>query len=130
MSIGLLIITHKNVGKSLLDAASAVLGRCPLKAITVSIENNSDPDQKNEIVKKHIKTLDENEGILIITDTYGSTPSNIACRHVSNNIKAVSGINLPMLVRVLNYPDLDLNQLITKATSGGIEGVMSCKEED
>ncbi|MFV1981911.1 MAG: PTS sugar transporter subunit IIA [Thiohalomonadales bacterium] len=130
MSVGLLIITHKNIGKSLLDAASAVLGRCPLKAITVSIENNSDPDRKSDIVKKHINKLGSDEGILILTDMYGSTPSNIACRHVSKNIKAVSGLNLPMLVRVLNYPDLDLNQLIAKATSGGIEGVMSCKNED
>ncbi len=130
MSVGLLIITHKNVGKSLLEAASAVLGCCPLKALTVSVENNCDPDKKDKLVKKHINTLGENEGILIITDMYGSTPSNIACRHVSKNIKAVSGLNLPMLVRVLNYPDLNLNQLIDKATSGGIEGVMSCKSEN
>jgi len=129
MSVGLLIITHKNIGKSLLNAASAVLGHCPLKAITVSIENNCDPDQKSDIVKKHIKTLGSDEGILILTDLYGSTPSNIACRHVSNNIKAVSGLNLPMLISVLNYPDLDLNQLIVKATSAGIKGVMNCKNE-
>lgn len=130
MSVGLLIITHKNVGKSLLDAATAVLGRCPLNTITESIENDCDPDQKSNAVKKHIKKLDCDDGILILTDMYGSTPSNIACRHVSNNIKAVSGLNLSMLVRVLNYPDLDLDKLIAKATSGAIEGVMSCKSEN
>ncbi len=130
MTVGLLLITHKDVGKSLLNAASAVLGHCPLKALTVSIENDCNPDRKDELVKKHIKTLGTDAGILIMTDMYGSTPSNIACRHVSTNIKAVSGINLPMLVRILNYPDLNLNQLIAKATSGGIDGVMSCKNED
>lgn len=130
MSVGLLIITHKNVGQSLLNAASSVLGQCPLKAITVSIENDCDPDYKNDVVKKHIKKLNSDDGILILTDMYGSTPSNIACSHVSKNIKAVSGLNLPMLVRILNYPNLDLNQLIAKATSGGTEGVMSCKNED
>jgi len=130
MSVGLLLITHNNIGKSLLDAASAVLGRCPLNAITVSIENGCDTDEKDNIVKNHIKTLESDQGILILTDMYGSTPSNIACRHVSDNIKAVSGLNLPMLVRILNYPNLDLNKLIAKATSGGVDGVMSCKNEN
>jgi len=130
MSVGLLLITHKNVGKSLLDAASSVLGHCPLKAYTLSIENDCDPDKKNEAVIKYLNKLNSDEGVLILTDMYGSTPSNIACRHVSGNIKAVSGINLPMLVRILNYPDLNINQLIAKATSGGIEGVISCKKED
>ncbi len=130
MSVGLLIITHKNVGKSLLEAASAVLGRCPLPAMTLSIENDCDPEKKSATVKKYIKQLENNKGILILTDMYGSTPSNIACKHVTENIKAVSGLNLPMLVRILNYPNLDLNQIIDKATSGGIDGVMSCKDDN
>ncbi len=130
MSVGLLLITHKNVGKTLLDAASSVLGHCPFRAITISIENDCDPDLKEEIIKKHIKKLESESGILILTDMYGSTPSNMACRHTTKNIKAISGLNLPMLVRILNYPSLDLNQLIAKATSGGIDGVMSCRTED
>ncbi|VAW99334.1 PTS system, mannose/fructose/sorbose family, IIA component [hydrothermal vent metagenome] len=129
MSVGLLIITHKNVGKALLEAASAILGNCPLPVITLSIENDCDPEKKSAIVKKYIKKLDKDQGILILTDMYGSTPSNIACKHISKNIKAVSGLNLPMLVKIFNYPNLDLNQLINKATSGGIDGVMTCKND-
>jgi len=130
MSVGLLLITHNNVGKSILDAASSVLGHCPLQAITVSIENDCDPDKKSESVKKYLKKLNSDDGVLIITDMYGSTPSNIACRHVSGNIKAISGLNLPMLVRILNYPEMNLNQLIAKAKSGGTNGVMTCENEN
>jgi len=128
MSVGLLLITHKNIGKSILDAASSVLGHCPLQAFTMSIENGCNPERENEAVIKYLNKLDNEEGILIITDLYGSTPSNIACRHVSKKVKVVSGINLPMLVRILNYPNLDLNQLLTKATSGGIKGITCCEK--
>ena len=71
------------------------------------------------------------DGVLVLTDLYGSTPSNIACklrRH--GHVRVVSGVNLPMLIRVLNYPDLDLDSLKEKALSGGRDGVLSCTSED
>ena len=71
--------------------------------------------------------IDQGDGTLILTDMYGSTPSNIACgaseRH---DIRIISGLNLPMLIRVLNYPHLNLNELEQKAITGGQDGVISC----
>jgi PTS system ascorbate-specific IIA component len=74
-----------------------------------------------------LKKLDQGHGILILTDMFGSTPSNIACA-VSDrtDIRVVSGLNLPMLIRVLNYPALNLEELEIKALSGGQEGVVRC----
>ena len=73
--------------------------------------------------------IDQGDGTLILTDMYGSTPSNIACdtseRH---DIRIVSGLNLPMLIRVLNYPHLSLNELEQKAITGGQDGVVSCHQ--
>jgi PTS system ascorbate-specific IIA component len=61
---------------------------------------------------------------------YGSTPSNIACRlHAQANVRVVGGINLPMLVRILNYPRLSLDELVDKAVSGGRDGVLTCNTE-
>lgn len=71
--------------------------------------------------------LDQGQGILILTDMFGSTPSNIACAVSDrNDIRIVSGLNLPMLIRVLNYPSLSLEELELKAISGGQEGVVRC----
>ena len=62
----------------------------------------------------------------VLTDMYGSTPSNIACRLTGTHTKVVAGINLPMLIRVLNYPRLTLTELAEKALSGGRDGIMYC----
>jgi len=72
-----------------------------------------------------IKELDCGEGVLILSDMYGGTPSNIAAKLVTpGKIEAVAGVSLPMLIRVLTYRDRDLQTIVTKAISGGCEGVM------
>ena len=63
----------------------------------------------------------------MLTDLYGSTPSNIAASLASRGkVRIVSGLNLPMLVRVLNYPGDDLPSLADKAMSGGNRGILLC----
>jgi PTS system ascorbate-specific IIA component len=74
--------------------------------------------------KKALAALDTGDGVLVLTDLFGSTPSNIAARLLdSSRTRVVTGINLPMLIRVLNYPQLDLASLAAKAVSGGLDGV-------
>ena len=69
--------------------------------------------------------LDHGAGVLILTDLYGATPSNIAHRLVEENkTVVVTGLNLSMLMRVLNYPNLSLEELVDKACRGGGEGVV------
>ena len=78
-----------------------------------------------------IEQLDQGDGVLILTDMYGSTPGNIACALGQNNrVAVVAGLNLPMLVRVLNYPQLDLHTLAEKAESGGRIGIVPCPPGD
>ncbi|HEX5638048.1 MAG TPA: PTS fructose transporter subunit IIA, partial [Gammaproteobacteria bacterium] len=81
-----------------------------------------------------ITKLDQGDGVLLLTDIFGGTPCNIsqalhklALDH-GNKIRLVAGVNLPMLVRVLNYVDLDLNELARKAASGGRDGIVLCEE--
>jgi PTS system ascorbate-specific IIA component len=72
-----------------------------------------------------VKELDAGDGVLILTDMYGGTPSNMAAKLVApGKVEAVAGVSLPMLIRVLNYRDRDLQTIVTKAISGGCEGVM------
>ena len=72
-----------------------------------------------------VMELDTGDGVLVLTDVCGATPSNIACRLVSlGRVMVVSGLNLPMLMRILNYPNLSLEELAERAVSGGRQGIM------
>jgi len=130
MSVGILLITHSNIGKSLCDAVISVLGSCPLAIKTLAVSFDCDPEQLVKNARSLVTTLDQGDGVLVLTDMYGSTPSNIACSLSNSTVKVVAGVNLPMLVRIMNYPQLDLLQLTDKAVSGGHEGVITCRSAE
>lgn len=72
-----------------------------------------------------IKTMDKGDGVLILTDMFGSTPSNIAHRlSQPGRVMVVTGLNLPMMIKVMNYPKLDLQELVDLAVEGGKSGVL------
>jgi PTS system ascorbate-specific IIA component len=128
MTVGLLIITHEHIGEELVDTATAMLGVCPLATEVLPISRNcGDPAVLLRKAQQLATALEQGNGVLVLTDIYGSTPSNIANRLLDGEqIKVVSGINLPMLIRVLNYPRLNLAELTEKALSGGRDGIISC----
>ncbi len=130
MNVGILLITHGNVGAVLLQSAIEVLGVCPLQTATLSAPAGCDPDWVLKEASEAANRLDTGDGVLVLTDLYGSTPSNIACRLCEQHtVRVVSGVNLPMLVRVLNYPGMDLDELTHKAVTGGRDGVLTCSLE-
>jgi mannose PTS system EIIA component len=131
MSVGILVITHDEIGEALLDSVHAALGQSPLPTRTVSASRDCDPDELLIRARQVVASLDSGEGVLVLTDLFGATPSNIAERLLRNSkvaIRIVTGLNLPMLIRVLNYPNLDLNALSAKAVSGGKDGVFEIFE--
>ena len=131
MKVGVLLITHGEIGQVLLDAAIEVLNVSPLPTRVLATTGDSDPDQTLAAAEEALNELDSGDGTLVLTDLYGSTPSNIACKlRQRGQVRVVTGINLPMLIRILNYPELDLNRLQQKALSGGQDGVLSCTTED
>lgn len=130
MTTGLLIIAHDNVGQSLMETASSILGMCPMALEIISVCAGCEPDDMVESARNAVRRLDSGDGVLILTDMYGSTPSNVANRLSADaTIKVVAGLNLPMLVRVLNYPTLTLDELAYKAISGGKGGVFVCEPD-
>ena len=125
MNVGILIITHGNIGSVLLQSATNVLGVCPLSTTTISAAPGCNPEHVLASAKQAAQEMDCGDGVLVLTDMYGATPSNIATELLNPSRVLVSGINLPMLVRVMNYPDLELNDLAEKAISGGQEGILA-----
>ncbi|HFQ13834.1 MAG TPA: PTS fructose transporter subunit IIA [Gammaproteobacteria bacterium] len=125
MSVGLLILTHNSIGQTLYDTAIAVIGSASLPTRILVASMDCDTDEILEQVRVALQKLNTGDGVLILTDMYGATPSNIASELLNPERVLVSGINLPMLVRVMNYPDLSLNDLAEKAISGGHDGILA-----
>lgn len=127
MSVGILIITHGDLGKDLINTAESMLGTIPLPIEEIPVHPAAHPDAVIRQARQAIKRIDQGDGVLILTDIFGSTPSNIACR-LSDipHTNIIAGLNLPMLIRVLNYSQMNLENLTQKALSGGQEGVLNC----
>ncbi len=130
MNVGILLLTHGQIGNALLQTAVEVLGVCPLSSCVLSAPAGCDPEKILSEAGAALNELDSGDGVLVLTDLYGSTPSNIACKlQLHAQVRVVTGLNLPMLIRVLNYPGLELDALRDKALSGGRDGVLSCNAE-
>ena len=122
--IGILIVSHGAFGESLIHSASHVLGRRPLYLRQVGVTVHDDPDEILPVARDLIRFLDQGQGVLILTDIFGATPSNIATRLLrTGKVEGIAGVNLPMLIRALTYRDEPLEAVIGKALSGGAEGV-------
>lgn len=127
MKVGIVIVAHDQLGRVLLDTAVSTLGRCPLAVEVLAVKRDVDPDRLAAQGRELVRKVDDGAGVLVLTDIYGSTPGNIACRlQEAERVEVVAGVNLPMLIRLFNYPDLGLAALTEKAVSGGAAGIIHC----
>jgi PTS system ascorbate-specific IIA component len=123
--VGILIITHGNLGVSLAENAFHILGKTWDNLETLSVDKSEDPDQKLNVARTLVAGLNQGTGVLVLSDMLGGTPSNIASRLIRpGEVEAVSGVNLPMLVRALSYSQQSLDVVVSKAVTGGLEGVI------
>jgi PTS system mannose-specific IIA component len=129
--IGILLVSHGAFGESLIHCASHVLGKRPLYVRQVGVTVHDDPEEVIPVARDLIRFLDQGQGVLVMTDIYGATPSNIAARLLEpGRVEGVAGVNLPMLVRALTYRNEPLEQVVAKAMSGGTEGVTRMPAND
>jgi len=126
MSVGVLLMTHESMGTALVNAARHVLGRLPLSLDVQEVDPNADSEQMLREAAANARELDHGDGVLVLSDLYGATPCNIARRLPDLGVRmhCVSGLNLPMLLRVLNYPEQSLDELAQIAANGGRGGIV------
>lgn len=131
MSVSVLIISHDEIGTALVNTVKNTFGsQLPLPIATVELQQNADPDILIPKLKKVVHALNQGDGVLILTDMFGATPSNIATAlQKEAEIRIITGLNLPMLIRVMNYPALNLDQLTEKAVTGGQSGIIECEQQ-
>lgn len=124
--VGILLVTHNGLGDSLLDCVLHVTGRIPHHLKSLSVLAEDEPQAKEKEGLALIRQLDKGGGVLILTDIYGATPSNIARRLCQpGHVEAVAGVNLPMLLRVACGPDISLKEMTQRALQGGRECIIS-----
>jgi PTS system ascorbate-specific IIA component len=119
--IGILIVAHGSLAESLLECAVHVLGQRPPAVTTVSFIGHADPDEHLQALRERLAEVDRGDGVLVLADVYGATPCNTLCRLLEPaHIEGVSGANLPILLKALNYRDtLTLPDLVARIVEGG-----------
>ncbi|HEY4638252.1 MAG TPA: PTS fructose transporter subunit IIA [Burkholderiales bacterium] len=123
--IGVLVISHGAIGETLLASAAQILGAPPAQAAALGVARGDDPEAVLERARALAARLDGGAGLLVLTDMFGATPCNVAARLLADGrVEGVSGVSLPMLVRVLSRRDGSLAALVQRALSGGAEGVV------
>lgn len=128
MSVGLLLITHGPLGADLLRIATQIFGACPAPVEALDLVNDTPRDLAVEQALRCTERLDQGDGVLVLTDLYGATPANVATALLDrrDGLRLLAGVNLPMLLRALNYAALDLDSVTERALHGGRDGVLLC----
>lgn len=126
--IGIFLITHGTLGESLIQCACHVLNKRPSQIVQLGVSAQDDPLDLLPAARQMVAWADSGGGVLVLTDIYGATPSNIATKLLQpGHVEGVAGVNLPMLLRVLTYREKDMPTLLQRAISGGCDGVMQMK---
>lgn len=126
MAVGILLVTHPGIGSALLDVARRLLGTLPLRVEVLEVAFDDEVDAVLPAASAALRRADAGDGVLLMTDLYGASPSNIAAHvaQLGTPVRRVSAVNLPMLLRVMNYAELGLDQLPAVAATGGRNGVL------
>lgn len=124
MSVALFFISHEGIASNLIKIGEAILQKKNSNLSCLEVPMDANVNSMLENIDNKLSQLDTTQGLLIITDIYGGTPSNIAQKIADKHqTDLISGINLPMVIRLLNYRDESLDSLLQKALDGAKKGI-------
>jgi PTS system ascorbate-specific IIA component len=126
MACGILLVTHPGIGASILTIATALMRQLPLQAEAFEVPLDADLETLLPQASSALRRVDSGEGVLVLTDLYGASPSNLAGQlaRLGTPVRRVSALSLPMLLRVMNYPEQGLDQLPATAAAGTRNGAI------
>ena len=121
--VGLVVICHENMASELVKAAEMIVGRIEGTA-AISVTQESAPEALRSEIEDAIKTVDRKMGVMLFTDMFGGTPSNIALAFLGDSIEVITGVNLSMLIKFANHRDekplAELAKLVQEAAQKSI----------
>ena len=125
--IGIVVVTHGKLAEELISAVKFVLSEEPsVKLAGVSLDPSKEFDTFKKLIEDSIKSVDGGDGILLVTDMFGGTPSNISLTFLDEEkIEVISGVNLPMLLKLSTLKsDVKLNDAIKIAEKAGRDNII------
>lgn len=122
--VGLVLVAHGSLALEFVRTTGLIQGRPLERSQAVSIDALEDPDLVSARIEQAVKTVDDGDGVLIITDMFGGTPSNVALSLLSNRVEVVSGMNLPMVMVMATQRDgMSLRELADNILKAGRENI-------
>ena len=130
MSVALLLVSHKGIASNLLETAASIVNNKPDNMAYVEVPMDAPIETMRQNIQEKLDQFDENKEVLILTDIYGGTPSNLASCFISNEkTKLVSGLNLAMIIKAINYRSLPLSELVERIIQGGRQSIAQHTDE-
>ena len=122
------MITHSNYGESLLAAAESILG--PIEnCAALSIDITADVKEAIDGLRSTVENMDKGNGVLILTDMFGGTPTNLSLSLLSiKGVEVVTGVNLPMILRAAGHSTTKIEILAEEAKQAGLQGIVSASD--
>ena len=127
--VGLVIVTHGNLAEEFIRVAEMIIGKLEgMKAVSIAATDNV--DEAINRVKKAAAEVEFGAGILILTDMFGGTPSNIGLSFLNNeNTEVVTGLNLPMILKYYHHrEDKPLRELAALVCDSGQKSIINASE--
>jgi PTS system ascorbate-specific IIA component len=124
----ILLIAHAPLANALRQCALHVFPDCGPSVVAIDVQPNLSPDEtlgSARIALDQLARLPQVKGVLVLTDIFGATPSNVAQKLVDGvTSRLITGVNLPMLLRAVTYKHEPIDTLVSRAVVGGTQGVM------
>ena len=130
--IGLLMITHNTVGMAYQTVAQHFFNEVPANMRILGIHHDEDTEQIRNRIADAIKNLNTPGGVLILTDIFGATPCNIARKLLNDKVLMITGLNVPMMIKVLQYAQnrSDIAQFAREVRDAAVEGILLVEDGD
>ncbi|WP_300462869.1 PTS sugar transporter subunit IIA [Desulfobacula sp.] len=127
---GILLVTHANLGSTLIETVEFILGEKQDNLFFVSINIQEDPDRLRKKIKKGISKVKTDNGVIILTDMFGGTPSNLSYAFLEEGqVEVISGVNLPILLKAVNSRSkMDMGALTTCLVEHGKKSISLASE--
>lgn len=128
--IGILIVTHGNFGTELLKSAELIIGKQE-NVETLGLNPSDDIKELYNAVRSSIEKLDNGDGVLVLTDLFGGSPTNVTVASINDyKCESISGVNLPMLIEAFDSREfMPLTKLAAKIIQSGVDGIKNVKNE-
>ena len=123
--IGILVVTHANLGSTLIETVEFILGNNPDNLFSISINIQDDPNELRKKIKKGIEKARTDNGVIILTDMFGGTPSNLSYSFLEEGqVEVISGVNLPILLKAFTARSkMDMDTLTSSLVEHGKKSI-------